>query len=115
MFQYLDSFNINILMVANEIRPYKSQTDHRRQMRDAVNVAQMGVLDVKPSCLHGAKAGLYLPTLLIGSDGQFRPVVADKDLKFWYTLGVFQQCSGNVDILTLEQKQLVVDTLLTEF
>ena len=51
MLQYLDSFKINILMVTNKIRPYKSQTNHRRQTCDTVNVAQTGVLDVE-SCCH---------------------------------------------------------------
>ena len=52
LLQYLDSFNINILMVTNKIRPYKSQTNHRRQTCDTVNVAQTGVLDVNSIFYH---------------------------------------------------------------
>ena len=34
-------------MFANEIRPYQCNTDHRRQTRDAVDVAQVGVFKHK--------------------------------------------------------------------
>lgn len=115
MFQYVDSLNINILMVTNEIRPDKSQTNHRRQTCDAVNVAQMSVLDVEPCCLHGAKTCLNLPTLLIGGNGQIRSVVTDDDLKFGNSIRVFQQSTGNIDILAFEKKKLVIAPLLPEF
>ncbi len=102
-------------MVTNKIRPYKSQTNHRRQTCDTVNVAQMGVLDVESCCLHGAKAALDLPTSLICRNGQLRPAIADKNLKFGPSIGVLQHSSCNIDMLTLEQKQLVVDTLMSGF
>lgn len=43
-------------MYANEIRPYQCHADHRRKTRNAVDVAQVGVLDIESGGLHGAKA-----------------------------------------------------------
>ena len=101
-------------MFANEIRPYQCHADHRRQTRDAVDVAQVCVLDIESGGLHGAKACLNLPALSVGCHSRFRTVVADQDLQFRHTIGVFQHGSGYVDIFTFEQKQLVVDTFLSE-
>ena len=101
-------------MIANEIRPYQCHADHRRQTRDAVDVAQVGVFDIEFGGLHGAKACLNLPALFVGCHGCFRVVVANKDLQFRHAIGVFQQGSSNADIFTFEEKQLVVDTLLSE-
>ena len=101
-------------MSANEIRPYQCHADHRRQTRDAVDVAQVGVLDIESGGLHSPKACLNLPALFVGCHGCLRAVVANKDLQFRHAIGVFQQGSGNADIFTFEEKQLVVDTLLSE-
>ena len=101
-------------MFAHEIRPYQCHADHRRQTRDAVDVTQVGVLDIESGGLHGPKACLNLPTLSVGRYGIFRAVVADQDLQFRHTIGVFQHGSSYVDIFTFEQKQLVVDSLLSE-
>ena len=101
-------------MFANEIRPYQCHAGHRRQTRDAVDVAQVDVFDIESGGPHGAKACLNLPALFVGCHGSFRVVVANKDLQFRHAIGVFQQGSGNADIFTFEEKQLVVDTLLSE-
>ena len=50
----------------------------------------------------------------VGRYGIFRAVVANQDLQFRHTIGVFQHGPGYVDIFTFEQKQLVVDTFLSE-
>ncbi len=66
-------------MLTNQIRPNESKTHHRRQTCDAVNVAQVCIFDVESGGLHGPEAGLNLPTLLIGGNGQLRFVVADEN------------------------------------
>ena len=78
-------------MFANEIRPYKCHADHRRQTRDAVDVAQVGIFDIESGGLHGAKACLNLPALFVGCHGCFRVVVANKDLQFRHAIGVFNK------------------------
>ena len=60
------------------------------------------------------EACLNLPALFIGCHGSFRTVVANQDLQFGHTVGVFQHGTCNVDIFPFEEKQLVVDTLLPE-
>lgn len=76
VFQYSDSFNIHILMFANEIRPYQCHADHRRQTHDAVDVAKVGIFDIESGGLHGAKACLNLPALFVGCHGCFRVAVS---------------------------------------
>lgn len=85
-------------MFANEIRPYQCHADHRRQTCDAVDVTQVGVLDVESGGLHGAKACLNLPALFVGCHGSFRTIVANQDLQLRHTVGVFQHGTCNVDI-----------------
>ncbi len=101
-------------MFANEIRPNQSYADHRRQTRDALDVAQVCVLDVEYGGFHGPKACLNLPALFVGCHGSFRMVIANQDLQFGHTIGIFQHGTCNIDIFPFEQKQLVVDTLLSE-
>lgn len=102
-------------MFANEIRPNQCYADHRRQTRDALDVAQVGVLDVESGGLHGAKACLNLPALFVGCHGSFRMVIANQDLQFRHSIRVFQHGTCNIDIFPFKQKQLFVDTLLSEF
>ena len=102
-------------MFTNEIRPNQCYADHRRQTRDALDVAQVGVLDVESGGLHGAKACLNLPALFVGCHGSFRMVIANQDLQFRHAIRVFQHGTCNIDIFPFKQKQLIVDTLLSEF
>lgn len=44
MFQNFYRFNVYIFMFTNEIRPYKSHADHRKQTCDTHSVTQVGVL-----------------------------------------------------------------------
>ena len=83
-------------MFTNEIRLYQCHADHRDKPCDAVDVVQVCVLGVESGGLHGAKACLNLPTLSVSRYGIFKAVVADQDLQFRHTIGVFQQCSGDV-------------------
>ena len=101
-------------MFPNEIRPYQSYAYHRRQTRDAVDVAQVGVLDIESGGLHGAKACLNLPALFVGCHGSFRTIVANQDLQLRHSIRVFKHGTCNIDIFPFEEKQLVVDTLLSE-
>jgi hypothetical protein len=101
-------------MFPNEIRPYQSYAYHRRQTRDAVDVAQVGVLDIEAGGLHGAKACLNLPALFVGCHGSFRTIVANQDLQLRHSIRVFKHGTCNIDIFPFEEKQLVVDTLLSE-
>ena len=101
-------------MFTNEIRLYQCHADHRDKPCDAVDVVQVCVLGVESGGLHGAKACLNLPTLSVSRYGIFKAVVADQDLQFRHTIGVFQQCSGDVYIFAFEEKQFVVDTFLSE-
>lgn len=101
-------------MITNEIRPYQCHADHRRKTCDAVNVAQMGVLDVESGGLHGSKACLNLPSLSVGCHGSVRTIVVNQDLQLRHTIGVLQHGSCNIGIFPFEKEQLVVDTLLSE-
>ena len=101
-------------MFPNEIRPYQSYAYHRRQTRDAVDVAQVGVLDIEAGGLHGAKACLNLPALFVGCHGSFRTIVANQDLQLRHSIRVFKHGTCNIDIFPFEEKRLVVDTLLSE-
>ena len=74
-------------MFTNEIRPYKSHADHRDKSRDAVHIAQVGVLDVEAGGLHGAKACLNLPSLFVSGNGLFGAVITNQNLQFRHAIG----------------------------
>lgn len=101
-------------MFTNKIRPRQCNTDHRRKTSDAVDVAQVGVLDVEAGGFHSSEACLNLPSLFVSGNGLFGAVITNQNLQFRHAIGVFQQGSGNIDIFTFEEKQLVVDTFLSE-
>ncbi len=69
-------------MFTNEIRPYKSNADHRKQTRDAPSVAQVGVLDVEVRRFHGPECRFNLPALFTGRNSIFRSVETEQNLKF---------------------------------
>ena len=102
-------------MLTNEIRPYKCQTNHRRQTCDALNVAQVRVFNVNPSGLHSSETGFNLPTLFVGRNRQFQFVVADEYLKFRHSIGVLEKSSGYIHIFSLEQKKFIINALLSKF
>ena len=101
-------------MFTNKIRPRQCNTDHRRKTSDAVDVAQVGVLDVEAGGFHSSEACLNLPSLFVSGNGLFGAVITNQNLQFRHAIGVFQQGSGNIDIFPFEEKQLVVDTFLAE-
>ena len=71
-------------MFTNEIRPYKSHADHRKQTCDTLSVSQMGVLDVEARRFHGTECRFNLPAFFIGRYSIFRSVETDQNLKFGY-------------------------------
>ena len=54
-------------MFTNEIRPYKSHADHRKQTCDTHSVTQVSVLDVEARRFHGTECRFNLPAIFIGS------------------------------------------------
>ena len=102
-------------MFTNEIRPYKSYANHRKQTCDTPSVSQMGVLDVEARRFHGTKCRFNLPAFFIGRYSIFRSVETDQNLKFGYPFRVLDSTSGEIDILPFMQKELVVEFLLSDF
>ena len=102
-------------MLTNEIRPYKSHADHRKQTCDTFSVSQMGVLDVEARRFHGTECRFNLPAFFIGRYSVFRSVETDQNLKFGYPFRVLDSTSGEIDILPFMQKELVVEFLLSDF
>ena len=84
-------------MFTNKIRPRQCNTDHRRKTSDAVDVAQVGVLDVEAGGFHSSEACLNLPSLFVSGNGLFGAVITNQNLQFRHAIGVFQQGSGNID------------------
>ena len=74
-------------MFTNEIRPYKSHADHRRKTSDAVDVAQVGVLDVEAGGFHSSEACLNLPSLFVSGNGLFGAVITNQNLQFRHAIG----------------------------
>lgn len=93
-------------MFTNEIRPYKSHADHRKQTCDTLSVSQMGVLDVEARRFHGTECRFNLPAFFIGRYSVFRSVETDQNLKFGYPFRVLDSTSGEIDILPFMQKSL---------
>jgi hypothetical protein len=102
-------------MFTNEIRPYKSHADHRKQTCDTHSVTQVGVLDVEARRFHGTECRFNLPAFFIGRYSIFRSIETDQDLKFGYPVRVFDSTSCKIDILPFMQKELVVEFLLSDF
>ena len=102
-------------MLTNEIRPYKSYADHRKQTCDTPSFAQVGVPDVEARRFHGAECRSNLPVLFIGRNSIFRSVETEPNLKFRYPIRVLDSTSGEIDILPFMQKELVVEFLLPDF
>lgn len=102
-------------MFTNEIRPYNGNVDHRKQTCDALSVAQVGVLDVEARRFHGSERRFNLPTFFVGRGSILRSVETNQDLKLGYPAGVLDSTSGEIDILPLVQKELVVEFLLSDF
>ena len=102
-------------MFTNEICPYKSNADHRKQTCDTPSVTQVGVLDVEARGFHCTECRFNLPALFIGFDSIFRPVETDQNLKFGYPVRVLDSTSGEIDILPFVQKELVAESLLSDF
>ena len=102
-------------MFTNEIRPYKSHADHRKQTCDTHFVTQVGILDVEARRFHGTECRFNLPAFFIGRYSIFRSVETDQDLKFGYPVRVFDSTSCKIDILPFMQKELVVEFLLSDF
>ena len=102
-------------MFTNEIRPYKSHADHRKQTCDTHSVTQVGILDVEARRFHGTECRFNLPAFFIGRYSILRSVETDQDLKFGYPVRVFDSTSCKIDILPFMQKELVVEFLLSDF
>ena len=102
-------------MFTNEIHPYKSHADHRKQTCDTLSVSQVGVLDVEARRFHGPECRFNLPALFIGHNSIFRSVETEQNLKFRYPIRVLDSTSGKIDILPFMQKELVVEFLLSDF
>ena len=64
MLQNFYRFNVYIFMLTNEIRPYKSYADHRKQTWDTHSVTQVSVLDVEARRFHGTECRFNLPAFL---------------------------------------------------
>ena len=75
----------------------------------------MGVLDVEARRFHGTECRFNLPAFFIGRYSVFRSVETDLNLKFGYPFRVLDSTSGEIDILTFMQKELVVEFLLSDF
>ena len=101
-------------MVSNKIRPYECNTDHRRKSGDAVNIAQMGILDVEAGGFHRPEACFDLPTFFIRRDSEFGLVEADENLQFRNAVGILDSASGQIDILSLHKKKLGIKLLLSD-
>ena len=102
-------------MLTNEIRPYKSHADYRKQTCDTRSVTQVSVLDVEARRFHGTECRFNLPAFFIGRYSVFRSVETDQNLKFGYPFRVLDSTSGEIDILPFMQKELVVEFLLSDF
>ncbi len=102
-------------MFTNEIRPYKSNADHRNQSCDTPPVTQVGVLDVKARRFHGTECRFNPPAFFIGRYSIFRSVETDQNLKFGYPVRVLDSTSGEIDILPFVQKELAAEFLLSDF
>ena len=111
MLQNFNRFNVYIFMLTNEIRPYKSNADHRRQTCDALSVLQVCVLYVEARRFHGAEGRFNLPTLFVARDSIFRPVETDQNLKLGHPL---DSTSGRINILPFMQNGFVVELLLSD-
>lgn len=101
-------------MFTNEIRPYKSNTDHREKTGDALRVAQMCVLDVEAGGFQGAERCLNLPTHFICRNTLVGAVEADENLKFRHPVGILDAASGKIDVFALVDKELVIGFLLPD-
>lgn len=102
-------------MFTNEIRPYKSNADHRKQTCDTLSDTQVGVLDVEARRFHGTECRFNLPAFFIGSYSIFWSVETDQKMKFGYPVRVLDSTSCEIDILSFVQKELVVEFLLSDF
>lgn len=67
MLQNFYRFNVYIFMFTNEIRPYKSHADHRKQTCDTHSVTQVGVLDVEARRFHGTEMPVQSPSVFYRS------------------------------------------------
>ena len=65
MLQNFNRFNVCIFMLNNEMRPYESDADHRRQTCDALSVSRVCVLYVEARRFYGAEGRFNLPTLFV--------------------------------------------------
>jgi len=93
-------------MLNNEMRPYESDADHRRQTCDALSVSRVCVLYVEARRFYGAEGRFNLPTLFVARDSIFRPVETDQNLKLGHPL---DSTSGRINILPFMQNGFVVD------
>ena len=114
MFQYSDRFNIKILMFTNQISPYKSNAYHGYEPCNALHVSDMGGFDVKPRRLHGTEQSLNLPSFLISFYSLVWSVITNKDLKFWFKVGVKELCTSEIDILTFMDIELGIEKFLAD-
>ena len=99
-------------MLNNEMRPYESDADHRRQTCDALSVSRVCVLYVEARRFYGAEGRFNLPTLFVARDSIFRPVETDQNLKLGHPL---DSTSGRINILPFMQNGFVVELLLSDF
>ena len=91
-------------MLNNEMRPYESDADHRRQTCDALSVSRVCVLYVEARRFYGAEGRFNLPTLFVARDSIFRPVETDQNLKLGHPL---DSTSGRINILPFMQNGFV--------
>ena len=112
MLQNFNRFNVCIFMLNNEMRPYESDADHRRQTCDALSVSRVCVLYVEARRFYGAEGRFNLPTLFVARDSIFRPVETDQNLKLGHPL---DSTSGRINILPFMQNGFVVELLLSDF
>ena len=101
-------------MITNEISPYGSDTDHCRESGNAVDIAQMSVLDVEARGFHRLKACLDFPAFFIRRNPKFGFIEADEDLQFSDAFGVFYTASGQIDILAFHKEKLGIKLLLSD-
>ena len=112
MLQNFNRFNVCIFMLNNEMRPYESDADHRRQTCDALSVSRVCVLYVEARRFYGAEGRFNLSTLFVARDSIFRPVETDQNLKLGHPL---DSTSGRINILPFMQNGFVVELLLSDF
>ena len=100
-------------MFTNEIRPYQSNAYQCEQTRDALSVAQMGVLDVESGGFQCAEGCFDFPTSPVGGNSVFGSVEADEDLKLRHAFGIFDPAASKIDVLPLVKKEFIVEFLLS--